>query len=81
MACQAGLLGTLPPELRQCVYSHLFFSDGDRTVQIEHKSRSDDFFSVMSALPEDFLYIAHFWERRRSAQWPKEIDEAFFQGM
>ena len=76
MACQAGLLGTLPPELRQCVYSHLFFDDGDRTVQIEHNSRSDDFLSAMVAVTEDEFYVA-----KRKRTWPKEIDEAFILGM
>ena len=81
MASQADLLRTLPPELRQCVYSHLFFGDGDGTVKIEHKSRSDDWESAILALPEDPLYVAHYWERRRSPIFAKEIDEAFFRGM
>ena len=77
MASQADLLRTLPPEVRQCVYSHLFFGDGDGTVQIEHKSRSDDW---LSALPKDPLYVANFSGRRGNPEWPKEVDEDFPRG-
>ena len=79
MACEAGMLGTLPPELRQCVYSNLFFDDGDRTIQIEQTSRSDDFLSDMLAVSEDDFYVAQ--RKRGNVRWPKEIDEAFFLGM
>ena len=79
MASQVDLLRALPPELRQCVYSHLF-GDGDLTVQVEHKSRHDDWMSTMSALSEDPLYVAHFWVRSVNSKWPKEIDETFFWG-
>ena len=81
MASQADLLRTLPPELRQCVYSHLFFSDGDGTVQIEHKPRSDDWLSAILASFEDFLYVANYWGRRGKRKWPEELDEAFCRGM
>ena len=81
MASHADILTTLPPELRQYVYSHLFFGVGDGTVQIEHKSRSDDWPSAMPVLPEDSLYVAQFWGKRGNAERPKEIDEAFFRGM
>ena len=84
MASQADLLRSLPLELRQSVYSHLFFGDGDGTVQIDHKSRStgqsEDWLSAMPALPEDPLYVAHFWWKPGNIQWPKETDEAFFRG-
>ena len=82
MASQASLLETLPLELRLSVYSHLFFGDGDGTVQLKPRStrsRGDDGESAILALHEDSLYVARF--QLRSTQWPKEIDEAFFRGM
>ena len=81
MASQADFLRTLPIELRQCVYSHLFFGDGDCTVQIEQKPQSDDWLSAMLAFSEDSLYVAKYWARRCNPEWPKEIDEALFRGM
>ena len=77
---------TLLPELRQRVYSYLFFGDGDTTVLSRQKynvsieSPYSDWLPAMLKLAEDPVYVA----RRRqkpSEVWPNEIDEAFFQGI
>ena len=84
MASLSDHLRTLPSELRQHVYSYLFFDDGDTTVLIRQKhnvtieSPNSEWLPSMLKLAEDPVYVA----RRRqkpSAVWPDEIEEAFFQ--
>ena len=77
---------TLLPELRQRVYSYLFFDDGDTTVLIRQKhnvsieSPDSKTLHDMLKLAEDPVYVAS--RRRKPSQvWPDEIDEAFFQGI
>lgn len=85
MASLSDHFRTLPPELRQHVYSYLFFDDGDTTVLIRQKhnvsieSVDREWLPDLLKLDEDPLYVA----RRRqkpSAVWPDDIDVAFFQG-
>ena len=77
---------TLLPELRQRVYSYLFFDDGDTTVLIRQKhndsieSPDSEWLPDMLKLAEDPVYVDR--RRQRPSQvWPDEIDEAFFQGI
>ena len=81
MPSQTDLFRTLPPNVRQCVYSYLFLNDGDCTVKIESKSPPNDWLSTVLALSEDPLYVTHYRGRIGNPKWPKEVDEAFFQGM
>ena len=86
MTSPSDRLRTLPPELRQCVYSYLFNCDEDCTVRIRQmhntpfESSSGRSLSAILAVCENPMYLAH---RRRipSSRWPDEIDKAFFQGV
>ena len=86
MASLSDHFRTLPPELRQHVYSYLFFDDGDTTVLIRQKhnvsieSVDSEWVPNLLKLDEDPLYITHR-RQKPSAVWPDDIDAAFFQGM
>ena len=70
---------TLPPEVRQRVYSYLFFDDGDTTVLIRQKHNVSIESDVLK-LAEDPVYVAR--RRQKPSQgWPDEIEEALFQGI
>lgn len=82
MASPSDQFRTLSPELRQRVYSYLFFDDGDTTVLIrqKHNVNIESWLTDMLKLAEDPVYVA----RRRqkpSAVWPEDIDVTFFQGI
>lgn len=81
MATQTDLLKTLPPELRQYIYSYLFPADGKCTVRIGQSSRSEPWLSAILALSEDDVYLNRRRRGTVKGPWPKEIDEAFFQGL
>lgn len=81
MATQTDLLKTLPPELRQYIYSYLFPGDENGTIRIRQHSQAERWDSAILALSEDHVYLS----RRRSGvykgRWLEKIDEAFFQGL
>ncbi len=76
-------LSILPPELRQCVYSWLFFADEASTVWIRqrHDTANVDAksFAAVLALPEDPTYVAS--RKKPHEAWSHEVEHAFFQGM
>lgn len=80
---------TLPPELRQCIYSYLLFGDGDGdgAVRIGQKYNTRDWrlsyekwLPAVLALPDDPIHVAY---RRRNPDqtWPDVLEEAFFRGV
>ena len=87
MAVPIDALKILAPELRECVYSHLLFGDGDGTVRIRKRpntgaglaSESAKCVPAVLALPETLEYIAHRTRAKRI--WSDDAEDAFLQGM
>ncbi len=82
MAMAIDSLSSLPPELRQCVYSWLFFADEASTVWIREMRTANVYAKLlvsMLALPEDPTYVAY--GKKPHQAWPQEVEDAFFQGM
>lgn len=86
MASPTDQLRTLPPELREYVYSNLLSVDGDSAVQIRQRQKTGDRSPYAEDPPtvltlfKDSIYAAH----RRGIlhqKRPDEVDEAIFQGM
>ena len=79
-------LRNLPPELRQCVYSYLFFSGrgGDnRRILIGQTPQFDHSTLPVLKLAQDPFYLS--WRRQRSLRssnpkWVDDVDDALFQG-
>lgn len=85
MASPTDQLRTLPPELREYIYSNLISVGGDSTVRIRQRQNSGE----GSLYPEDpptVLALYDHWypyfPRERIVQWwPDGVHEAFFQAL
>ena len=86
MASPIDRFKTLPPELRECVYSRILPGEGDDTVQVRQRLRSknnsrstDDLVTVL-AMREDPKPVA-YQKKPIQKTWTFEVDEAFFRGL
>ena len=89
LMASTDLLGTLPREVRQCVYFYLLFIDEGREKHVGKKRNGETEYSfidelhAMLALPGNPYYIA---SRRKitgkqGVVWSDAVEEAFFEGL